>query len=263
VDEQHWRGQRDTRRMIDRTLDITTSEGVMPTFATHPERGGPFPVIVMYMDARGMREELRDMARRLATTGYYCVLPDLYYRWGENVTFDPVMDHTEFDPAVIERFRDLSIETTDDMVLSDTRAILEVIRSDPAARRGPKGCIGYCIGGRHVLRALSSLPEHFAAGSSLFPTFLVNDTPDSPHLAARRATGEYYFAFGEVDPLSPPEVVATVQAELTRSAVAHDLEIHPGVTHGFVFPLLRHAYDKSAAERTWERSFSLFRRILG
>ena len=48
----------------------------------HPERGGPFPVILFYMDAPAIREELRDMARRLATSGYYVMLPNLYYRSG-------------------------------------------------------------------------------------------------------------------------------------------------------------------------------------
>ncbi len=34
------------------------------------------------MDAPGIREELRDMARRLGTVGYYVMLPNLYYRSG-------------------------------------------------------------------------------------------------------------------------------------------------------------------------------------
>ena len=34
------------------------------------------------MDAPAIREELRDMARRIATVGYYVMLPNLYYRSG-------------------------------------------------------------------------------------------------------------------------------------------------------------------------------------
>jgi len=30
------------------------------------------------MDARGVREEMRNMARRIAKQGYFCLLPDLY-----------------------------------------------------------------------------------------------------------------------------------------------------------------------------------------
>ena len=66
--------------MIDRELDIQTADGAMNTFVTHPEEGGPHPVVLFYMDAPGKRDELHDMARRLGTVGYFVVLPNLYYR---------------------------------------------------------------------------------------------------------------------------------------------------------------------------------------
>ena len=68
--------------MIDQQIDIPTKDGKTTTFITHPERGGPFPVIIFYMDAPAIREELRDMARRFGTSGYYVMLPNLYYRAG-------------------------------------------------------------------------------------------------------------------------------------------------------------------------------------
>src|SRR5258708_4699975 len=70
------------RAMIDQQIEIPTKDGHVTTFITHPERGGPHPVIIFYMDAPAIREELRDMARRLATSGYYVMLPNLYYRSG-------------------------------------------------------------------------------------------------------------------------------------------------------------------------------------
>ena len=66
--------------MIEQHIDITTADGAMNSFVVHPEEGGPFPVVLFYMDAPGKREELHDMARRLAAVGYYVVLPNLYYR---------------------------------------------------------------------------------------------------------------------------------------------------------------------------------------
>ena len=61
--------------MIEQTLDIPTADGAMNSFVVHPEEGGPHPVVLFYMDAPGWREELRDMARRLASVGYFVVLP--------------------------------------------------------------------------------------------------------------------------------------------------------------------------------------------
>src|ERR1700759_5086285 len=70
--------------MIEQQIDIATQDGAINPFVGHPERGGPFPVILFLMDAPGIREELRDMARRLAPTGYCVLLPNMYYRQGVN-----------------------------------------------------------------------------------------------------------------------------------------------------------------------------------
>jgi carboxymethylenebutenolidase len=70
--------------MIEQFIDITTADSTsgkpMVTFVAHPDSGGPHPLVLFFMDAPGMREEIRDMARRLATAGYYVMAPHLYYR---------------------------------------------------------------------------------------------------------------------------------------------------------------------------------------
>ena len=69
--------------MIERMVDIPAAAGgAMDTFIVHPEEGGPFPAVFIYMDIWGLREELFDIARRVATVGYYCMVPNLYYRQG-------------------------------------------------------------------------------------------------------------------------------------------------------------------------------------
>ena len=72
--------RREGALVIERHLDIASADGAMNTFVVHPEEGGPFPVVLFYMDAPGKREELHDMARRIAAVGYFVVLPNLYYR---------------------------------------------------------------------------------------------------------------------------------------------------------------------------------------
>ena len=68
--------------MIEQTLDIGTGEGAMETFFNRPEAGGRFPAVIVYMDIWGVREELFDIARRIAAAGYCGIVPDLYYREG-------------------------------------------------------------------------------------------------------------------------------------------------------------------------------------
>jgi len=69
--------------MKERRIDIPTPAGQMETFITHPNGDGPFPPVILYMDVWGLREELFDIARRIATVGYYCAVPDFYYRQGK------------------------------------------------------------------------------------------------------------------------------------------------------------------------------------
>ena len=68
--------------MIEQHVIVTTKHGTMPTFTACPDGPGSFPGIIFYMDAPGIRQELRNMARRIAKHGYFCVLPDMYYRLG-------------------------------------------------------------------------------------------------------------------------------------------------------------------------------------
>src|SRR5215813_10090000 len=69
--------------LLERFVEVQTKDGRMETSVTHPEQSGPFPPVVFYMDIWGVREELYDLARRVATVGYYAMVPDIYYRQGK------------------------------------------------------------------------------------------------------------------------------------------------------------------------------------
>src|ERR1700758_331128 len=135
--------------MIEQTLDITTAAGQMETFICHPERGAPFPAVFLLMDAPGVREELRDMARRLATVGYYVLLPNLYYRAGRDTIFGP--DVLEDGSAGRERMRAVRTKMTIPPVMEDIAAMLAFADAQKDARKGPVGTHGYCMSGPYSL----------------------------------------------------------------------------------------------------------------
>jgi carboxymethylenebutenolidase len=244
--------------MIERQLDLPAKDGHITTFIVHPERDGPHPAILFYMDAPGIREELRDMARRLATVGYYVVLPNLYHRSGV-MELGPIPR----DPESPERKRIFALMATIDipLVMEDTAALLAFIDADPAARKGAMGSLGYCMSGRYAISAAAAWPDRFTAAASIYGTHLITDRPDSPHLAARRARAEFYIACAEIDHYVPLETVAPLRQALSAAGVNAEVELYPAVEHGFAFPQ-RPAYDKAAAERHWERLFALYRRRL-
>jgi carboxymethylenebutenolidase len=246
--------------MIEKQIDIPTKAGKVDTFICHPERGGPWPGIIFYMDAPGMREELRDMARRLATVGYYVVLPNLYYRAGAGV----VLDVAALTPDSPERKRmfDLMSSLTNELLMDDTEGLLAFIDQQKEVKKGPLGCLGYCMSGPFVFTAAGRFPDRFDAIASLYGVRLLTDQPDSPHLLADKIKGEIYFACAETDHWAPLPMVEELREWLKKTGIDFEVEVYPKVEHGFAFPQ-RAVFNKPAAERHWERLFALFRRRLG
>jgi carboxymethylenebutenolidase len=246
--------------MIEKQIDLPTKAGTMDTFVCHPERRGPWPAIIFYMDAPGIREELRDMARRLATVGYYVLLPNLYYRAGRGTTLD-TSALSEGSPER-QRMWDLLKSLTNELVAEDTAAMLAFVDRQSEARQGPLGCVGYCMSGPFVFTVAGRFPERFAATASIYGAGLMTDLPDSPHLLAPKIKGEIYFACAEIDKYAPLPLIAELKRVLEEADVRAEVEIFPGAEHGFAFPQ-RYCYNKAAAETHWERLFELFRRRLG
>ncbi len=71
------------RGVTGEAIDIPTPDGIMDGYAAHPAGAGPFPLVVLFMDIWGLREELFAIVRRIAAEGYYCVVPNLFYREGK------------------------------------------------------------------------------------------------------------------------------------------------------------------------------------
>ena len=246
--------------MIEETLDIATRDGAMETFICRPERNGPFPAVFMLMDAPGIREELLDMARRLATVGYYVLLPNLYYRAGRDTKYGAdVLTHGSAEHT---RMRAVRTKMTIPPVMDDIAAMLAFVDGQKEVREGPVGCHGYCMSGPYALAAAARYPDRVAAAASFYGTWLVSDAAESPHLTLGKAKGELYIACAEHDELAPPDLVAELKRLFAASGARGELESYPHVHHGFAFPQ-RECYDKPAAERHWERLVALYRRRLG
>ncbi len=242
--------------MIEQQIDIPTKDGNTTTFITHPERGGPHPILIFLMDAPGVREELRDMCRRLATVGYYVMLPNLYYRLGIMERGPAPTDPN--DPArarMLGYMNSLTIPT----MMNDVEALIAYADGQSAASKGRMGCVGYCMSGRFAINAAVRFPRVVAA-ASLYGIRLVSDEADSPHLVAPHTKAELYVGYAERDEYVPLSMVEQFKAAVAGHSNI-EIEGYAGADHAFAFPS-RPTYDKVAAERHWERLFALFERQL-
>jgi carboxymethylenebutenolidase len=73
--------------MTQRNVKIDTSDGTCPAALSLPDAEGPWPAVIMFADAGGMRDTIRQMGERLSGLGYVVLVPDFYYR---NGPYEPV-----------------------------------------------------------------------------------------------------------------------------------------------------------------------------
>jgi carboxymethylenebutenolidase len=252
--------------MIGKAVKIPTPDGTMDGYAAHPAGGAKFALVVLFMDIWGLREELFAIARRVAAHGYYCVVPNLFYREGKiryerrnaagkMVSFDTL-------PAALQKemlghARGLNRQ----MVRSDVAAILDFSRGEPVDG-GPAGSVGFCLGGRIAFLAGQEFPQRFRATASLHGTLLVTDAADSPHRLADRMRGEIYCGYAGHDRNATADILAALEQALAgRADLAYRRNLHAGVHHGYALPD-RDVHDRAAVETDWREIFAMFDRQL-
>ncbi len=221
---------------------------------------GRWPLVVMYMDAFGLRPVLSAMAERLTARGYAVVQPNLYWRIGAFEPFDPAS--ALGDPAERARLMQLVQSVRPHEAMTDTRALVDRVAAEYASIRTDRfGTVGYCMGGRVAFVSAERIAECVVAAACIHPGGLVADRPDSPHRAVADIRGTIYIAAADEDPGFTPEHRETLSAALDAAHVAFELELYTGARHGFAVPD-HSVYDEAAAERQWQRVFALFDRAL-
>ena len=244
-------------------IDLDTPDGRLDCHLFTPADGdaqlspapGPWPAIVVYMDAFGLRPNLDSMAQRLASHGYVVVVPNLYYRTGAFDPFDPRAVTVEGPERV--RFTGMIRSIDGTMVMRDTAAVMTHLDERPDVRPGPRGSLGYCMGGGYALLAAGSFPDRVEAAACFHGGSLATDRPDSPHRLADRMRARLYVGVAEIDHTFDRAQQARLEDALTQSGVRYTLDVYAGAKHGFA--VTGHlAYDQAAAERHWDQVVELF-----
>lgn len=240
-------------------IDLDTEDGTLDCHVFSPAGEGPWPAVIVYMDAFGIRPNLAAMARRLAGYGYVVAVPNLYHRTGPFPPFDPVQ--VAAGGAERERFTGLIRSIDGPMVARDTAAVLALLDRTPSVRPGPIGAVGYCMGGGYALGAAGTFPERVAAAASFHGGSLATDAPASPHRLAAHMRARVYVGVAEIDPSFDAEQRQRLEDALTSAGVKYVVEVYPGAKHGFA--VTGHlVYDEAASEHHWTRLVDLLREAL-
>jgi carboxymethylenebutenolidase len=246
---------------VNETRTITTKDGEMGVVVSHPDGDRPFPVVLFFHHGPGLDDGSQQAVRTISDAGYYVIAPDRYYRHGSFLAFDMrALRSPDADPAAAAQFEAAFFGTTDDLVADDVDGIVEYVKGDPAARPAPMGCIGYCIGARSVLRALSAHPDTFAVGIALHPSFCVTPDADSPHKDVAALKSHLYVGIGGEDQASSAEANAPLIEAVGELGDRGMVEVHDGASHGFAVP--GPAFHEPAAARSYEQALALFAKVL-
>ena len=239
-------------RKIEAT--VTTPDGTCPVTLHTPDGAGPWPGVVMYVDAGGVRDTMGDMAQQMADYGYAVLLPDVYYRHGD---WQPFSMQTVFsDPKERSRLMTMVGSVTPDMIAADAGAFFDFLDSRPEVKGSRFGVFGYCMGGRTAVIVAGRQPDRVAAVGSFHGGGLVTDDPNSPHLLADRMSATVYVAGAENDNSFTSAQAETLDKALTAAGVEHMVEFYPA-GHGFAVPD-NPPYDRAAADRHWAALEKLF-----
>ncbi|RKH10664.1 dienelactone hydrolase family protein [Corallococcus sp. CA053C] len=240
-------------------VDIKTADGVMDAKLFQPEGPGPWPAVIMLMDAFGVRPSFEIMAQRLADAGYVVLLPNLFYRDGHASRLE--LKGTFADEVFRKRIYGLIGDLTPDRQKQDAAAELDFLSHHPSVKGTRVGVAGYCFSGGLAVRMAANFPDRIAAAASSHGGRLVTDAPDSPHRLVGQVKGELYFGHADKDSSMPAQAIETLEAALKAAGTRYVSELYPGASHGYAVERWPQ-YHPEAAETHWRRLTELFGRTL-
>jgi carboxymethylenebutenolidase len=240
-------------------IDVETPDGVADCYLTQPDDGAAHPGVLFVIDAIGLRQQIKDMADRIATRGYVVLAPNIFYRSGRAPIWPDV---NLSDPAARDDFMKQLMPVarllTPDAMRADSGAYLNKLAE---LTEGKVGITGYCMGGRHGWQIAASYPDRVAALGGFHTGGMVTDADDSPHLRAPEVTAAVYWGHADNDHGMTPENIATLNEAMDDAGISYITEVYPDAPHGYTMAD-QGAYQEAGAERHYAALFDLLGRTL-
>jgi len=236
---------------LEETIDTMTDDGEMAVVVTRPTAEGDHPVVLFFIDAPGLRPATREFMATLAGHGYTVITPDLHHRQGRLLHYEP--KDTAADPELVKEIWGWIGAMTDDQIQHDgERALAAAGVPDDA----PFATIGFCLGARAVYKAMERNPTRVVAGAGWHPSFLVDDTPESPHLTAGGLDRPLYLGIGEEDTI---QSIAMHQKFLDAVEPLDHVQVKTfaGADHGYSWPGYPNFHEE-AASTSWSATLEIF-----
>lgn len=240
-------------------VEIKTPDGIADAYFVHPSSGA-HPGVLIWPDALGLRPAFKQMARRLAESGYSVLVPNPFYRQKKA----PILpagagfQDPETRKTVMSMMGALNATTN----VTDAKALVAYLDAQPSVDKKRKmATTGYCMGGPMTMRTAATFPDRIGAGASFHGGGLATDKPDSPHLLVPKLKAHYLFAIAENDDMQQPDAKDKLREAFAAAKLPAEIEVYAGTMHGWCPPDAP-VYNEAQAEKAWGRMLALFKTAL-
>jgi carboxymethylenebutenolidase len=240
----------DTQGLEAGEVKVPVADGTLPAYRAMPEKGGPFPAVLVVQEIFGVHEHIKDICRRFAKLGYLAIAPELYARQGD------VSKLTDFQ----EIFKIVN-KVPDSQVMSDLDATVAYVKSTGKADTAKLGVTGFCWGGRIVWLYTAHNPN-LKAGVAWYGRLVGQATelqPKYPIDVVGQLKAPVLGLYGEADQGIPVASVEKMRAALKEAGKPSEIVLYPGTPHAF-YADYRQSYRKEAAEDGWKRCQEWFKK---
>ncbi|MBI2962295.1 MAG: dienelactone hydrolase family protein [Deltaproteobacteria bacterium] len=240
----------DTSGLEAGAVTIAAEGADLPGYRARPERGGPFPVVLVVQEIFGVHEHIRDVCRRLAKLGYLAVAPELYARQGD------VSRPADIDEIVSK----VVSKVPDAQVLGDLDATVRWAEQSGEGDIRRLGITGFCWGGR-IVWLYAAHSARLRAGVAWYGR-LAGATSDRqpryPIDVAGELRAPVLGLYGGADPGIPLADVEKMRVALQAAGKPSEIVVYADAPHGFHADY-RPSYRAEAAQDGWRRLQAWFR----
>jgi carboxymethylenebutenolidase len=247
------------QQVVETAVEIKTPDGTCDAAFIHPATGA-HPAVIIWPDAFGLRQSMRDMGKRLAAeSGLSVLVVNPFYRVVKGTVY-PNASTVDFAAERAKLTPLMGSIGAAGTVEKDAPAFVAWLDSQPQVDKAKKiGTQGYCMGGALVVRTAAAVPDRIGAGASFHGGGLVNNTPTSPHLLASKIRARMYFGIAANDDMQAPDAKVKLKEAFDAAKVPTEVEVY-GSQHGWCVPDMPGGiYAKADAERAWGKLVALYK----
>ena len=232
--------------MTGKTIKIHSSGGgEFDCYLVVPKTSEPMPAMVLASAIHGVDDDLRAIADDFAAKGYVVAAPDLFWRTVPGpLPREDERSKTRAQPR-LERIK------TGETDLTDTLAYLRTL----SQFNGRAAVMGFCYGGPYAIIGPKRLG--YAAGVSCHGTQMLDYIGEIDG-----ASAPICIIWGDKDHAAPQPVLDAYRAIAPRIKNL-DLNIFPGILHGFMMPSHREAFDQKTHDFSMARAKAILHGLRG